>query len=150
MAGRGKTFIPHEAGSTAEAVAGPSNRSFGLVVGGIMAAIGGLRFALGGHDGPFTLAMLGIGATLIVLGLVAPGVLTAPNRLWMKLGLLLGLIMTPVVMGLVYVTTFLPIGLLMKLRGHDPLRRARANEDASYWIVRDPPGPDPKTMPNQF
>ncbi len=142
-----KSFAPHETGSTADAVEGPSNRSFGLVVGAIMAAIGGLRFVLG-HGGPVSAGAIAIGAVLTILGALSPGLLSTPNRLWMKLGLMLGMIITPIVMGLVYLTTFLPMGLALKASGKDPLRRKR--RDDSYWIIRTPPGPDPQTMPNQF
>lgn len=150
MSASRKKFAPHEAGSTADAVEGPSNRSFGLIVGGVMLAIAALNYFAGGHSGWLVRIFAGAGAPLVVLALVSPGVLTIPNRLWMKLGLLLGLIVTPIIMGLLYALTFIPIGLLMRLRGHDPLRRARRAPGESYWIVREPPGPDPKTMPNQF
>ncbi|NWG92539.1 MAG: hypothetical protein HXY21_08535 [Parvularculaceae bacterium] len=150
MSGGRRKFAPHEAGPTAEAVEGPSNRSFGLIVGGVMLAIAALSFFAGGHSGWPARIFAAFGAPLVVLALAAPGVLAIPNKLWMKLGLLLGLVMTPIVMGLLYALTFVPIGLLMRLRGHDPLRRAKKPPSESYWIVREPPGPDPKTMPNQF
>jgi hypothetical protein len=150
MASSKQKFAPHETGATAEAPPGPSNRSFGFVVGGIFGALGALRFFVWDHAGVFTIGMMAIGAALIFFALVAPGLLTTLNRLWMKLGLLLGIIITPIVMGLVYLTTFIPIGLLMRLRGYDPLKRAQKSEEESYWIVREPAGPDPKTMPNQF
>jgi hypothetical protein len=150
MSANRKKFAPHEAGSTAEAVEGPSNRSFGLVVGGVMLAIAALSFFVGGHSGRLVRIFAALGAPLVILALFSPNVLTIPNKLWMKLGLLLGLIVTPVIMGLLYALTFIPIGLLMRARGHDPLRRRREPSAESYWVVREPPGPDPKTMPNQF
>jgi len=140
----------HEAGSTAEAVAMPANRSFGLVVGGILAGIGALRIFLGGHDGFFSVAALALGALLVILGLLMPRLLTRPNRWWMGLGALLGAIMTPLVMGLVYITTFVPIGLAMRLAGQDPLGRSRRPDGGSYWIHREPDGPARETMKNQF
>ncbi|MDZ7628544.1 MAG: SxtJ family membrane protein [Parvularculaceae bacterium] len=143
-------LAPHEAMSAGEALKLPSNRNFGLVVGTAAITLGLLLGLKDGAIGPLSVALIALGSGLNLLGLTAPSLLTAPNRLWMKLGLLLGLIMTPVIMGLVYVTTFLPIALLMRLKGHDPLRRARKAAGESYWIVRTPPGPDPATMPNQF
>jgi hypothetical protein len=57
---------------------------------------------------------------------------------------------SPVAMGLVFVTTVVPIGLVMRALGKDPLRLRRDSDAASYWIPRDPPGPAPDTMKNQF
>ncbi len=145
-----KILAPHEAASTAEEIAGPSNRSFGLIVGGIMLAIAGLSYFVGGHSGWLVRIFTLVGAPLVLLGIIWPAILTTPNRLWMKFGLLLGMIMTPIIMGLLYLITFIPIGLVMRARGHDPLRRNKRSPEESYWVVREPPGPDPKTMPNQF
>ncbi len=150
MARNKAKFAPHEAGATSEAPPEPSNRSFGLIVGGIALAIGALRFFILDHSGPFTIGFLAIGGALMLLGLIAPSLLSIPNRLWMKLGVLLGIIVTPIVLGLIFLSTFVPIGFLMRLRGYDPMRRAEKDPGESYWIVRDPAGPDPKTMPNQF
>jgi hypothetical protein len=149
MSGRPPRIAPHESAGSGEPPPLPSNRYFGLAVGGVLIALGVLM-SLSREPGPASAAVLGAGALLAGLAAVAPALLEWPNRLWMKLGLVLGLIMTPVVMGVVYVTTFLPIGLIMRLRGHDPLKRKRKPAGESYWIVRNPPGPDPATMPNQF
>ncbi len=150
MTGPKSRISPHEAAGAAGAAPLPSNRYFGLVVGGVLAAIGAIAFLKNGDAGAVTTSLLFAGGALILLALAAPGLLTLPNQLWMKLGFVLGLVMTPVVMGAVYVTTFLPIGLIMRLKGHDPLKRKRKPAGESYWIVRSPPGPDPATMPNQF
>lgn len=140
---------PHESTAAGAPPPLPSNRYFGFAVGGVLIGLGALM-SVTGEPGPVTAVLLGAGGVLAGLAAVAPALLTWPNRLWMKLGRLLGLIMTPVVMGVVYVTTFLPIGFIMRLRGHDPLKRKRRPAHESYWIVRTPPGPDPATMPNQF
>ncbi|MEX0693934.1 MAG: hypothetical protein WD075_05790, partial [Rhodospirillales bacterium] len=72
------------------------------------------------------------------------------NLLWFKFGLLLYKIVNPVVMALLYYTTMVPTGLLMKLFGKDPLNRTFDAEAKSYWIERDPPGPEPESMKRQF
>jgi hypothetical protein len=148
MSGK-KNLSPHET-ATAEAVEGPSNRSFGLIVGSIFLAIAGLSFFLGGHEDLRVFIPLAVGAALVILALAIPQFLTLPNKLWMGLGMLLGLIMTPVVMGLVFALAFIPIGLAARLGGKDPLRRKRRPAQESYWVERTPAGPDPKTMQNQF
>lgn len=149
MSGGPSRIAPHEAASAAGAVLLPPNRQFGFMVGGVAVAVGALLYVARG-PGVVSTALLGAGAGLVVLASIAPKLLSWPNRLWMKLGFVLGLVMTPIVMGVVYVTTFLPIGLIMRARGHDPLRRKRKAAGESYWIVRTPPGPDPATLPNQY
>ncbi|MEP3274907.1 MAG: SxtJ family membrane protein [Stappiaceae bacterium] len=131
---------------------GSSNRGFGLIVGGIFAAIGLVRVYLhwGQDFGILTTIFLGIGGVLMALGLVAPSTLTVPNRLWMKLGLLMAKIINPLVLGLVYLVVITPIGLLLQLFGKDPMGRNMKNDSDSYWIDRTPPGPEPKSMVDQF
>ena len=58
--------------------------------------------------------------------------------------------MNPLVMGLVFFTTVVPIGLALRAFGKDPLRLRREPTAASYWIPREPPGPEPDTMKQQF
>ena len=129
-----------------------SNRSFGLVVGGILALIGVVRIGL--HwDEPISWLngfLVGAGAVLVVLGLVAPGSLTLLNKMWMKLGLLLAKIVNPIVLGLLYLVVIVPFGLMIRLTGGDLLKHRFDPEAQSYWVERDPPGPDPESMINQF
>jgi hypothetical protein len=91
-----------------------------------------------------------VGAGLALLGLIAPRPLAPLNRAWTELGLLLSRVVTPVVMMLIYGLSVVPIGLGMRLLGHDPLRLKPAPEAETYWIKRDPPGPDPKSLTEQF
>jgi hypothetical protein len=55
-----------------------------------------------------------------------------------------------VVMTLLYCVTIAPVGVAMKLRGKDPLRLKYDPGAPSYWILRQPPGPAPESMRNQF
>jgi hypothetical protein len=144
----------HEDFSRKEEVKGSSDRSFGLTVGGILAAIAVVRTLLhmwhGTAAGAFEMALGGIGLVLIGFGLVAPARLAPLNRAWTKLGLILFKVVNPVVLGLIYLTTIGPIGLLMRLTGRDLLSLKIDRQAASYWVVREPPGPAPETMVDQF
>jgi hypothetical protein len=79
---------------------------------------------------------------------------TAPlrplNRAWLKLGLLLSKIVSPVVMMVLFYATVTPVGVLMRWAGKDPLRLRRDAAATSYWIPREPPGPAPNSMKQQF
>jgi hypothetical protein len=90
---------------------------------------------------------LSISAVFLLLAFVAPKVLSIPNKFWFKFGMLLGSIVAPIVMALVYFLTVLPTGLIMRLLGKDLLRQKLDKNSKSYWIERsEPMGP----MKNQF
>jgi Saxitoxin biosynthesis operon protein SxtJ len=59
-------------------------------------------------------------------------------------------VVNPIVLGLIFLTTIVPIGLIMRACGHDPLRLKRDPQASTYWVKREPPGPAPETMINQF
>jgi hypothetical protein len=79
-----------------------------------------------------------------------PRVLAPLNKLWTKLGLLIYKVMNPIVLGLLFFVTIMPIGLLMRVFGKDFLRMKIDRNAKSYWIERKPPGPPPQSMRNQF
>ena len=130
-------------------IKGGSDRAFGLTVGGILLLIA-IWWAWADGFGALEGTLGGIGLVLVVLGSVAPRWLGPLNRAWMRLGLLLGRIVSPVALGLIYLTTIVPIGLILRASGKDPLRLARDPALPTYWIAKDPPGPAPETMTRQF
>ena len=146
----------HEDFSRTEEIEGGTDRGFGLTVGGILFAIATIRVGLGWWStglvnlGWIEWCLGGIGAVLFILGLVAPGTLRPLNKAWTKLGLLLFVIVNPIVLGLIFVLTIIPIGLLLRAFGKDPLRLKMDPSAKSYWIPRDPPGPTPESMSQQF
>ena len=79
-----------------------------------------------------------------------PRVLAPLNIIWFRLGLLLHHVVNPVIMAVVYYGAVVPMGLLLKARGKDLLRLKRDPDATTYWIVRDPPGPAPGSMKQQF
>jgi hypothetical protein len=139
----------HEDFARSDEVKGSSDRGFGLTVGGILLLIALVRSYLHG-PGWVLYGLGGTGVLLVVLGLVAPRSLSGLNRAWTRLGLILFRVVNPIVLGLIYGTTMVPIGLVMRLTGRDPLRLKFDPEAESYWIRRDPPGPAPDTVINQF
>ena len=67
--------------------------------------------------------------------------------MWFQFGLLLGKIVTPIIMLLVFFLTVLPTGLIMRLLGKDLLNQKIDRSSPSYWIKRDDPA---GSMRNQF
>ena len=68
----------------------------------------------------------------------------------MKLAEILNRIVSPVVLGIMFFGLFAPMGWAMRLAGRDVLRRRLEPKARSYWVEREPPGPDPAGLPNQF
>lgn len=71
------------------------------------------------------------------------------NRAWYQLGVLLGRIVNPVVLGLLFFLLITPVAILGRMFGRDPLRLKRRNIE-SYWIERSPVGPSPDSFKNQY
>ena len=78
------------------------------------------------------------GGLLLVLALAWPRSLTHVYRLWMTVGEALGWINTRLILGGIFYLLFTPIGVGMRLRGKDPMRRTLAPEAESYRVVRQP------------
>jgi hypothetical protein len=140
-------YSTHENFSRDEAVSIGSDRSFGLVMAAGFAVFTSLSVWREGRAWP---ALATIAMFFLVAALLVPAALNPLNRAWLKLGLLLHKIINPVVMGLVFYGTVLPTGLVMRAMGRDLLRLKPQPKAQSYWIVRTPAGPAPKTMKDQF
>ncbi|MAS00486.1 MAG: hypothetical protein CMH24_03905 [Nitrosomonadales bacterium] len=112
----------------------PSNRKFGFFFTLIFALIGIYFFI----DGPnSTSYILFTTSTLFFLiTLIKPNALLPLNKLWMQFGLLLGTIINPIILGIIFFGLFTPMGLLMKLFGRDELRLKIINNRKSYWKKR--------------
>lgn len=130
-----------------EQVTGSSDRVFGLVFAVFFTVIGCWPLFMGAA---VRLWALGIAAVFLVLALIWPASLSGLNRWWMKFGVLIGKVVSPIALGLVFYLTILPIGLILRLSGKDLLRLKMDRAANTYWIPREPPGPDPRTLNNQF
>ena len=139
--------MAHEDLNREEHIEGSSDRSFGFVFTVVFIVIAawplwsgnGLRWWAAAVAGAFALVAVAM-----------PSLLAVPNRWWMKLGLLLSKIVSPIALGILFYGVFGPMGIVMRLFGKDPLRLKRDANASSYWIVREPPGPPPQSMTNQF
>ena len=91
-----------------------------------------------------------LASILAMLALFRPRLLTPINSAWLALGRVLHRIVSPVVLGLVYAIAVVPTGLFLRITGRDPLRLKIDRKAATYWQQRDPPGPPPNSLKNQF
>lgn len=128
-------------------VVGSSDRSFGLTFAVFFAILTGLSFWRGTGRWPY---WAGAAITAALVALVFPKLLSPLNKAWTQLGLLMFKVVSPIVMGVLFVSTIVPIGLFRRAMGYDSLRLRFDSEAPTYWIPRDPPGPAPESMKNQF
>ncbi len=116
-----------------------SERGFGLVFASVFAIVGLLPLW---HGHPVRTWALALAAVFLLAALVAPRILAPLNRLWFRFGLALGAVMTPVMMGLIFVVAVIPTALALKLFRKDPMQRRLSREAATYWERREAqPGP---------
>lgn len=91
-----------------------------------------------------------VSVSLLMVTLAAPSLLTPLNRLWMRFGLLLHRLFSPILLGLIFFGMFTPLAWLLRMRQQDLLGLRFDAAADTYWIARDPPGPAPKSMAHQF
>jgi hypothetical protein len=118
-------------------------RQFGLTVGGAFLVLAAIAWWRGRHLPEYTFS--GLGAALIAAGLLIPGRLGPVYRAWMGLAHTISKVTTPLFMLIVFFVVIMPVGLLMRIFGRNPVRHLAVNE--SYWMERsDARG----NMTNQF
>ena len=120
-----------------------SNRSFGIVFFVVFLLIAIYPLTNGDEIRIWSLI---ISSIFLILGALNSKILTPFNKLWFKLGIFLGKIVSPLVMGVIFFFVVTPIGLIMRILGKDPLN-LKYNLNKSYWIEKS--GPKSK-MKNQF
>jgi len=124
-----------------------SDRGFGVTFSVVFGVVGALGIWRG-----FGIPMVwfGAAAAILIVAFARPTLLHPLNKIWHRFGLLLGRFTTPIVMGFIFFVAVMPTGFVMRILGKDTLGlKIDANAD-SYWIPRDPPGPDPQSMKQQF
>ena len=124
-----------------------SDRTFGLVFFVVFVVIALLPML---HHQPARVWSLLTSGAFLLLASLRPQYLRPLNRLWMRFGLLLHHIVSPVALGVVYYVTVVPIGLGMRLLRKDPLKLSFDRAAATYWVSRTPAGPEAESMKNQF
>ena len=139
--------MAHEDLNREQDVEGSSDRSFGVVFAVVFLVIAGWPLFYG--DSPRWWAVF-LAAAFALTAMLKPVLLAGLNRQWMKLGILLGKVVSPIALGLLFYGVITPIGAVMRLAGKDPLRLKLDPGADTYWISRKPPGPPPDSMTNQY
>ena len=113
----------------------PSNRKFGFfftIIFGISAVY---CFYINSTDWTYILST--ISAVIFFVTIIKAEILLPLNKLWMKFGLFLGMIVSPIVMGIIFFGIFTPIAILMRFLGRDELALS-FKKKTSHWVFREP------------
>ena len=125
----------------------PSNRKFGLILGAFLFAAG--VYAALYINILWTIIFISLASLFVLLALVAPAWLALLNKLWFQLGLLLGRVVNPIVLGSIFFIFITPVAIITKLFGRDELLINKRTV-STYWLERKPIGPKPESFKNQF
>ena len=111
-----------------------SEFSFGLTFSLVFAIIAFYTFYFHNNN-PLLLILASI--TLLLISIIYPKLLYVPNKIWLKFGMILGLIVSPIIMFIIYFFVITPIGLMMKILGKDLLNQKINIQKKSYWTLRN-------------
>ena len=120
-----------------------SNRNFGIVFFVVFFLIALYPLT---YDGGIRRWSIIISLIFLILGLLNSKILNPLNKLWFKFGIILGKIISPLIMGIIFFLVVTPTGLIMRLLRKDILN-LKYNKDKSYWIKKDE---KKNNMKNQF
>ena len=126
---------------------GSTDRFFGLLFSVFWAVVAIAPLRRGGSIRAWAVVLA---AAFLVTSLVRPTLLGPLNQLWQRLAQHLQKLTNPIVMAVLYFSTIVPFALVMRLLNRDVLRLKWEPGQASYWIPRKPPGPQPESMKDQF
>jgi len=121
----------------------PTNRNFGIVFTIVFLIISFWPLLKNGDIRYWSLI---ISFIFFILALMNSKILTPFNKAWMKFGLILGKIVSPLVMGFIFFFVVTPTGIIMRLLGKDLLNLKKNNQN-TYWIKKDNKN---NNMKNQF
>ena len=123
------------------------DRAFGLMFTAVLSVVALLPLL---RRRPVRWWALLAAAVFLVAAVVAPALLAPFKRLWMRFGHLVSTVASHCIAAILLVVAFAPARLLCRLSRRDPLALRWDPKADTYWVPRDPPGPPPGTMINQF
>jgi len=136
----------HKAGRSVKRLTAAQGRRFGLTVGAAFLVIAAIVWW---RERPTaTMVLGGLGGLLTLSGLVIPTYLGPVERAWMALAHAISKVTTPIVMGVMYLGVLLPVGVLRRAFGGNPL--VHTEQDHSYWRGRSDGSRRTASMRRQF
>src|SRR5688572_4184183 len=127
--------MSHEDLNREQRVEGSSDRAFGFVFAAVFLIVAAWPLLQSAAPRWWS---LGLAAAFALIALTRPSALAGLNRQWLKLGLLLGRVVSPIALGILFYGVLTPVGAALRLAGKDPLRQKLDHGAASYWLLRRP------------
>ena len=124
----------------------PSNRKFGLFFTFVFAVAAAYFYYA--ENIVWTYAFVVASLIFLLITLIKSDALLPLNKLWMRFGLLFGMIVSKIVLGIIFFGLFMPIAVLMRLGGRDELS-LQFSQKASHWKTRSEQI-EPESFKNQF
>ena len=114
----------------------PSNKKFGYFFAAVFIIIAAYFYINKSIN--LTYIFVSIAIFFCLAAILKDEILLPLNKLWMRFGLLLGMIVSPIVLGIIFFGLFTPVALVMRISGRDELRLKLAKK-SSHWILREEP-----------
>ena len=125
----------------------PSNKKFGIFFSLVFFLLFIYLILTGIKNLSWIMASLAL--TFFLISLIKPDILLPLNKLWMRFGFLLGSIISPIVLGILFFLMFTPIAVIMRLFSRDELI-LKKKDVKSYWKLRDTSKLDKNSFNNQY
>ncbi len=111
-----------------------TEKNFGLVFGAFFAILGTYFYSKNNIN--FLTLFYVLSALLVIISFTKPSILKLPNLIWAKIGIIIGLIISPIVLFVIFSFLVTPIGILMRTLGKDLLNEKIERKNKTYWIKR--------------
>lgn len=138
----------HEAFILRDKIKPSSNRVFGFLFFSVFIVIAVWPWIFGDRD--VRIWAMAVALCIFTITFTKPSLLGPASSVWLHFGRILHGIISPIIMGLIYFLTVTPTGLIFRFLRKDILNLEWDPDAKTYWITRDPAGPDPDSMSNQF
>lgn len=142
--GKSKNFS-HESFDRKEELVVGSDKKFGYVFAAVFFLLGISSLIISFY---FRLALFGLSLVFLASALLNPSILHPINKLWMRFGLILNKIISPIILAVLFFAVFMPVGLILKVFRKDILSLRLDKNLKSYWI--DSTQTLPTSMKDQF
>ena len=114
----------------------PSNKKFGFTFTFIFAVASAYFYGATSDSWAYTFGVASL--LFLIITAVKAKILLPLNKLWMRFGLLLGMIVSPIILGVIFFGLFSPIAFVMRINGRDELR-LKFSKKPSHWISSSEP-----------
>jgi len=111
----------------------PSNKKFGFFFTLILAAAA--AYFYDSENMTWSFVFVPVSLIFLVITMIRDAILLPLNKLWMRFGFFIGMIISPLVLGVIFFGLITPIATFMRLNGRDELRLKLSNK-SSHWISR--------------